>query len=169
MVILVLISIVLAVAGIAVATWKKKELPESISAMAYELSPKMQYAWTAWMWGMTFPLLPVMLVKMPEPWGVVAFLWVICLMFCGAMPLADVNTRKWHYVLSITGGLLSQVCVWLICPWWLLLWTVLVVLAGILIIGYDKPWVQKIDTLLAGKGVLILEAIAMLTVWGCLL
>lgn len=166
---LVLISMLLAVLGIGLSTWRRKELPRSVSAMVYNLPVSEQYIWTLWLWVTAFLCVPSLMESIREPWTFVGFFWIAAVMFCGAMPLTERDTEKWHDLLGLAAGILSQCCVWLVCPWWLLLWTVLLVLAGILITGYDKPWVQRLDGVLAGKGVFVAEVCCAVDLYGCLI
>ena len=45
---LVIISVLLSVLGIGLATWNNKELPESMSALVYDLPKRQQWLWTLW-------------------------------------------------------------------------------------------------------------------------
>lgn len=40
----------LAVLGVGLSTWRRKELPRSVSAMVYNLPVSEQYIWTLWLW-----------------------------------------------------------------------------------------------------------------------
>ena len=166
---MVLLSVLLAAIGIGAVTWRKKSLPDSISAMVYELSNGGKYVWTAWLWAVGCLLMPAMFEYMHEPLKPLVFLWTVSLMFCGAMPLTEADTKKWHDVLGIEAGVLSQVCVWFISPLWLLVWLLYVVLVIVLTVGYDKPWVRNINARLEGKGVFLVELFSALSTWGALL
>lgn len=165
---LVLISIVLAILGVGWFTKRKGELPVSVSSIVYDLPKKVQFLWTLWIWLTIGLIVPPMIEALPDIWQFVGFLFALCGLFCGAMPLTDEDTEAWHGWLGIGAGVLSQVCVALACAWWLLVWMVLVVLIG-LGAWSDKPWVQTLYLKLEGHGVLLLEGLCAASVYGMLL
>ena len=148
-------SIVLAVLFVGTATALKKQIPESVSAMVYAFPFK--WLWTIWLWAVTILITPSLLDAMPEDWKFLGFLTVACLMFVGAMPLFDKENNSLHNIFGFSAGILSQVCVALISPWWLTLWFSYVLLtAGI------WRWTE-------GKGVFFMECICYLTLVGALI
>lgn len=152
---LIIISILLAVSGIARCICSNKELPESISAMVYHLDRP--WIWTLWVFSMSFTAMIPMIDAMPDEWKFIAFLSMACLCFVSVMPLIVKESRFWHYLLAIIGGTLSQVCVALISPWWLTLWFSYVLLtAGV------WRWTE-------GKGVFFMECICYLSLVGVLI
>lgn len=153
-IIMVLISILVAVAYLAVATWKDGALPDSISAMVYSFGKAGRWTWTLWLWTVTFLFTPALLDALEgNPFQFIGFFTVASLMFCGAMPLIAGEKNTLHYVTAIIGAVLSQVCVLMICPLVLLLWFSLVGLF------FAKDAIQQ----LAGKGVLVMEILCWLT------
>jgi hypothetical protein len=82
--------------------------------------------------------------------GILAFLPMVMLLFVAAWPIFDREHYKWHNILSTAAAVVSQVDVWLICPYWLLLWLLMpsvVFMKGIYHTG----------TYFNGKGVLFAE------------
>lgn len=141
-------------------------LPDSISEMVYKLpSGGWQWAWTIWLWAVLVLLTPQLITVLDDNYKVLGFLTIGCLALVAAMPLFEGTDRKWHYILAIIGGILSQVCVALICPWWLLLWFVMVYLCGRAYFDDEKSWPQTLN----GKGVFVAEVICMMTLYGAIL
>lgn len=128
---MVIVSVVLAVVGIGLATWREKRLPESISGMVFTLKGNWRWLWTIWMWAVTFCIgIPTIEVLNGDV-EFIGFLMMGSLMFVGAMPLFELESKKEHYFFAAIGGLLSQVCVALISPWWLMTWVLFVALLGV--------------------------------------
>lgn len=152
----VMISIVLAVLGVAVAMKDGKGLPESISAMVYDLARYGKWAWTVWVAAVTMTACVPLLEVMPGEWQFLAFLTMACLVFVAFMPLVVTDSRRWHYILAIAGGILSQVCVAVVSPWWLLAWFMYIPLTA----GLWR-WAD-------GKSVFFMEVLAMTAVYGAL-
>lgn len=126
---LLFISILLTSNFISYAVGRKGGLPDSISAIVFDL--KHPWAWSIWLWAVTFTLAPALLDAMPNDYQVFAFGFLACMLFTGICPLFDTGKRRWHYPLAFIGGVFSQVCVWYICPWWLFLWLALIAFVGI--------------------------------------
>lgn len=104
--------------------WKLKGLPDSISAMVYVL-PKggWRWLWTFWLWFVgIFTTAPMIEILDKKGCGYLGFITVVCIVFVGAWPLFQSETRRWHYVGAFAAGLMSQVCVFVACLWWCLLW-----------------------------------------------
>lgn len=132
MLVLTILSILLVVSFVGIITWRNKELPESISAMVYDLPEGgWRWLWSVWLWLVTvFTYAPMMDVLDARGCGVFVFLTMLCLFLAGAMPLFQTETKKWHYVSAIAGGVLSQVCCCVVLHWWVVLplWLVFTVL-----------------------------------------
>lgn len=141
------------------ATWKTKELPESISAMVYIFDEKYKWLWSMWLWAVTILMAPSLIDALPYNFQFVGFLMIACLTFVGAFPLFDEDNKKWHYILGIAAGIISQICVALICFWCLFLWILLPIIAYF---GKKKEWLD-------GKGVFITECICAITNYGSIL
>jgi hypothetical protein len=149
---LTIISIILALSGIALYAYANRELPESISDMVYDIEKP--WVWTLWVVLMAFTAMIPMMDAMTEKWRFISFLTMACLLFVAVWPLVMKEKRTSHYVLAIVGAILSQVCVALVSPWWLLTWFAYV------------PLTASIWQWTTGKGVLFAEMIAMVCVWG---
>lgn len=144
-------------------------LPDNISALVYELPRPWQWLWIVWIWAMSLLTCIPLISAMPDDWCILAFATLACLMLCGAMPISDNHVnRRAHNVFGILGGILSQACVLLISPWWLLAWLLFVAVYGCDALPsqngriYPSRWYD-------GKGVLLAEMICAVTVSGSLL
>lgn len=123
MITLILVAVLLAVLYVGIAIWVTKEIPESVSAMVYVLPDGgWRWLWTLWMWAVAFLLAPAMIESIGYDLQFIAFLTVANLEFCGALPLFMEEHHKAHNILGTLAGVMSQICVCLICPWWLFLW-----------------------------------------------
>lgn len=162
-----LLSILLVVLYVGIAIWRKRELPVSVSAMVYDLKGGWRWLWSVWLWAVTICLAPALLSAMESsPLTVLGFATLVSLMFTGMFPLFDESHIRWHNALGILGGILSQVCVYIICPWFLLLWLVMIILiAGAFCAFSDNEGGYRF---IDGKGVFIAEAICWLTLTGAL-
>ena len=158
MITLLIISILLMVLYIGITIWKKKELPKSISHMVYDL-PKggWRWLWTIWLWSVVICAAPSLIEALSGSSFPIA-----SLLFIGALPLFDTDHLKWHNILAIAGGIGSQVCTILICPWWMLLWVIMIVLMGGAFCAFNdnKGCYRFID----GKGIFITEILCSTTV-----
>ena len=178
------ISILLAVLYAGTAIWRRwrdtdasasfserlnAALPDSISALVYELPRPWQWLWIVWMWVVSLLTCIPLISATPDDWRILAFATLACLMLCGAMPISDSHVnRRAHNVFGILGGVLSQVCVAIPSPCWLLAW-----LAFVAVYGYDLLPSQNgriyPSRWYDGKGVLLAEMICTVTVCGSLL
>ena len=181
---LVLVSILLAVLYVGTAIWRRwrdtdvsasfserlnTALPDSISALVYELPRPWQWLWILWIWSVSLLACIPLISAMPDDWRILAFATLACLMLCGAMPVSDSHVnRRAHNVFGILGGILSQVCVLPIGPWWLLAWLLFAAVYACDALPsqngrmYPSRWYD-------GKGVLLAEMICTVTVCGSLL
>lgn len=156
------ISFALAAVGIAACCGKIGGVPDSISAMVYELPKKWQWTWTVWLCLVAMLLMP----DLAERCGWIGWLTVVCLCGAAVTPIIQQETRRWHNVMGVMAGWLSQLCVWFVCPWWLLVWTVMLALMMGTLGAYndtDEPAVAD------GKGLLVAEVICAVSVFGALL
>ena len=119
---MIILSFLLFVVGVVVWLVRSGCDPESLSALVYEVPSGMQWVWVLWMEAVAFSMAPCLLDVLPEGCEVFGWLMVVCLMLCGGMPLVRNEENRWHYLFAIMAGVLSQLCVVLLCPWWLLLW-----------------------------------------------
>lgn len=165
MITLLIISILLVVSFIGTAIWVKRELPESVSAMVYDMPQAGQWFWIVWLWASTFTLIPALFETMPEEWGVIAYAFATSMLFVGAMPLIKDSANRMHYVLAVSGGIFSQLCVVIIYPQWLTAWLLFPFLLGSIYIQ-PQGWLAKA---VANKGVFIAECICYVSVVGSIL
>lgn len=144
-------------------------LPDSISALVYELPRGWQWLWIVWMWAVSLLTCIPLVSAMPDDWCILAFATLTCLMLCGAMPISDSHVnRRAHNVFGILGGIITQVCVAFISPWWLLAWLLFAAVYAYDLLPsqdgriYPSRWYD-------GKGVFLAEMICAVTVSGSLL
>lgn len=152
---MIVISMILVALYVGATIYHTKKMPESVSAMVYAFPFK--WLWTIWLWLVTFMIVPSLIETLGETVKFIGFLTIASLGFCGAMPLFDKENNLLHYIFGFSAGILSQVCVALISPWWLTLWFSYVLLtAGI------WRWTE-------GKGVFFMECICYLSLVGALI
>lgn len=160
---MLIFSILLVVSYVGTAIWSKGELPESVSAMVYDLPKAGQWLWTLWLFLVAFCIAPALLEAIPESWKFVGFFTVACLAFCAAMPLVKNEKNTAHYALAIAAGILSQICVAFISPWWLIAWPLYVAVISFPVF----PW--TVEKRISGKGVFLIECVCWLTLTACLI
>lgn len=121
MMILTIVSLCIAVGGIVLMS--RGGVPESVSGLVYNLSERMRWAWSGWLIAVALTLMvPLMSALGDVAW--LGWLTVVCLIGAAVTPVFNRDTRTMHHVCGIAAGVLSQVCVACICPWWLLVWPV---------------------------------------------
>ncbi len=171
MITMLILSIVMAVAYVAAVIIKDRELPDSISVLVYELPERWQWLWSAWLAGVTLLMAPALTSAMSAAWwtSLLADATIVCLSMTAAIPLLPGYHNRLHNILGIAAGVLTQVCVWFICPWWLLLWVCGLLLLQALCIPGWKSWVAKVMNVISGKGVLLLELICATTFFASLI
>jgi len=159
--ILVILSAVLVIAYVAIAIWRKKELPESISATVYELPRKKQWLWSAWLASVS----ALLFYPLVENAGGLGWLMEVSLIGAALTPLIKKDTLKWHYVFAIITGILSQICVVMLDTMWLGVWMAFVFL---FLSSYVQPegWLGKT---MKGKGVFIAQMACFVGLIGSLL
>lgn len=166
MVYLLILSALLDVLYTGTAIWAKRGMPDSISSMVYLLPKTGQWVWTLWVWAVTMLMAPALLEAMPDGLHFIAFLTVASLMFCGAMPVVKHERNTAHNIFGVSAGILSQVCVLFIGPWWLLAWLLMTaMLFGSLAAFNDSVLTPRICD---GKGVFVSEAICGVSTMGSL-
>lgn len=181
---LVLASTLLTVLFVGTVVWRRwrstdvsdgfserlnEALPDSISAMVYELTRGWQWLWIVWMWAVSLLTCIPLIEVLPDDVKVLGFATLACLTLCGAMPISDKAVcRRAHNVFGILGGVLSQVGVAILTPCWLLAW-----LAFVAVYGYDLLPSQNgriyPSRWYDGKGVFLAEMICTVIVCGSLL
>lgn len=119
----ILISIIMAVLYVGAAIIIKREIPVSISSLVYILPEgRWRWLWTIWIWITGLLLIVPLMDALPDEWKFLGFFTIASLMFCGAIPLFIEEYNTWHNILGVAAGILSQVCVVIINPWYLTLW-----------------------------------------------
>lgn len=122
-----LLSVIMAVLYVGAAIIIKRQIPESISSMVYILPEGgWRWLWTIWLWSEGFLLIVPLTDALPDEWRIIAFLTIASLVFCGAMPLFVKEQNKWHNILGVSSGILSQLCVLIINPWYLSIWILMI-------------------------------------------
>ena len=111
MVTMLTLSFLLVASFLGAAIWRAKSLPESISALVYDLPKKRQWVWSAWL----VMVSALLFVPLTDACGGLGWATEVCLMGTALTPLVKPDARKWHYVLAYTVGILSQVCVAVTC------------------------------------------------------
>jgi hypothetical protein len=157
---LVIISLLLAVGGVSAACGGG--VPESISSMVYALRKDRQWLWSAWLFAVTALLMPRLLEL--AHWA--GWLTTACLVGVAVTPIIKEETRGIHNWLGIAAGVMSQVCVAWICPWWLFLW-VLIVYA--IAMDFADGNYDEGQEILHGKGVFVAEVVCMVTLYAAVL
>lgn len=166
---MIIISVLLTALGIGAATWKLGELPESISALVYVLPRQggWRWLWSGWLWAVSLTVgIPLLTAMECSAFQFVGFLTVVCLLFCGGMPLVEHERNTAHNALGIAAGILSQLCVVILNPWWLLLW--LLWLAAIMAVVHAEA-LRRLYDRLEGRGVLLVELQCVMVTCCCLL
>lgn len=148
---MIILSILLVVSFTGITIWIRKELPESISAMVYDLPDG---GWR-WLWSVWLAIVSVLtfapvigILDDTRGLGVMGFVPMVLLGFVAVWPLFDKEHLKWHYILSYIAGIWSQVDVWLMCPWWLFVWLALIVFVGYLLLCNMKQMLSKVVILM---------------------
>ena len=137
-------------------------VPESVSAMVYDLKHK--WVWSAWLCAVSLTLMPALIDALPDYVRFIGFLTVCCLLGCAVTPIIRQDLRNVHNMLGVCAGVLSQLCVAFVCPWWLLAWTGMIAICGYVLLcaGDDECAVD-------GRGVFLAESFCAFIVYGCLL
>jgi len=163
MIILTLVSLALAVSGMIVMM--RGGVPESVSGLVYNLSERMQWWWSAWLIAVAASVMvPLMSALGDVAW--LGWLTVVCLIGAAVTPVFNRDTRTMHYVCGIAAGVLSQVCVACLCPWWLLVWLIwLPLLAGAVAAFNDA---EETPYFMDGYGVLVAECVCAVSLYGAL-
>jgi len=164
MTILVLISLALVVVGVVLMS--RGGLPESVSGMVFGLPAHKRWVWSAWLVAIAMTVMvPLMTALGDAAW--LGWLTVVGLAGAAVAPIINSDTLLLHDVCGVAAGVLSQVCVACLCPWWLLTWLVwLPLLAGAMAALNDA---KESPCLLGGHGVFAAELTCAVTLYGCLI
>ena len=145
-------SVLLVISFLGVAIGRMGELPESISAMVYDIPKRYQWTWSAWLVAVS----ALLFVPLTGACGGLGWLTEVCLLGTALMPLVKPDTRKWHYVLAHAAGVLSQVCVAVTCIDCLSVWMAFVF---VMLSVYVQPD-GKLAKAVEHKGAFVAEVIA---------
>ena len=150
---LLIVSIIIASLGVIMGVLYNRAIPKSISSLAWLFKGHWRWCWTIWLWIIAFLMVPSLVSSLPDEWKFIGFIFHTLLIFLGAIPSFDVSHEKQHTILAILAGILSQICVFILCPWWLFMWIIIPIVI----------WYIPI------KLVFFCEIICMATLYGCLL
>lgn len=164
---LLIISILLVALYVGATIWKHRELPDSISALVYYLKKgNSRWIWTLWIWAATYTLTPALFEAIPENFGIVAHCFATSILFVGAMPLVRDSSNTAHNILGFSAGVFSQICVILICPCWLLVWSFMACLIIFAMVRFNGSY--GLPEVIDGKGTLIAETLCYISLTGAL-
>lgn len=164
MIALKIISLILAVGGMVLMS--RGGVPDSVSGMVYSLPVRRRWLWSVWMIAVALTLMVPLMTSLGDvAW--LGWLTVVCLIGAAVTPVFNRDTRTMHHVYGIAAGVLSQVCVACLCPWWLLCWFIYVpLIAGSMAAFNDS---EEMPVVCDGKGVLVSECICAISLYGSLL
>ena len=121
--ILFILGFVLLFLYLGYITWKDKRIPFSISQTVRSLDDKNKWLFSVMMFIVAMLIAP-QLIEIMNPFGyeLLAFISVLGLIGVGTDPLGGGDKDIIHYVSAVIMGVSSQMIVWLISPWLMLLW-----------------------------------------------
>lgn len=93
----IILSVILLTLFLGFFIYKTKRLPESISALVYELPENKQWLWSAWLFTIGVCLFSPLVVY----FGALGWWLEVCLLGTVLTPLINKDTRVWHYILGI--------------------------------------------------------------------
>lgn len=139
----------------------KHEMPDSLSAMVYDLPSGYKWVWGLWLVSVALCLF-VPLVERNEWLG---WLMEVSLLGAALTPLIKKDTLKWHYVAAIATGIISQVIVVVNNINWLSVWMLFVFL---FLSSYIQPdgWLGKA---MKGKGMFLAQMTCFIGLAGALI
>ena len=149
------------VSYLGITILRDKELPESISALVYDLPKGRQWIWSAWL--VTVGLL--LFAPLTERCGWMGWLTEVCLLGSALTPLVNPDTRVWHKWLGIATGVLSQICVVTLCPDWLFAWAIFAFIMGSVYVQPEGRLAKAAEH----KGVFVAEVVCTVSLMGALL
>ena len=134
-------------------------VPKSISSLVNRM--RWKWLWSLWLGVTGFLLLPLLLDELPETFKFVGFLMFIALLGTALTPVFVDKNRKAHNIFGNVLGVLSQVCVLILSPWWLVLWVGMLVVMILSLSG-------RIPKVFVGNGLFVIEVLCMITLYGAL-
>lgn len=165
---MLIMSIVLFVGYAAAKTRRDGGLPESLSKVGFTLgSSKRKWLWTLWLAATAECLSPCLFDAVTPDWYATAHVFVTALMLLSLLPHVSDGKSKAHYVLGFVAGIFSQVCVAVVCAWWFLVWSLLILLylcsiAHVNSAAILPKWIE-------GKGVFVFECLCAMSLYGSLI
>lgn len=115
----ILLPIIIALIGVGYAVHRTKEIPESVSSIAYIMP---HWAFSVWIALTGLSTLPFVLESLPNGWQWVGFLSIVGLFIVASSSYYKTEEKTLHWV----GGILCAVCALIVVaiarPWLLLLW-----------------------------------------------
>lgn len=160
-----LISFGMMLGFLAWCIFQKGVVPESVSSLVYELEDKNRWVWSVWIAVVSILLFPRMMDRLPEMCQFLGFLFEVCMLGVAVTPIFKREKYTAHTWFGVVGGVLSQLIVSIICPWFLLCW---VGFLGLLsYIGFSGMVDENEDW--GGCGLFIVESMCALTLYGSLL
>ena len=115
----ILLPIIIALIGVGYAIYRTREIPESVSSIAYIMP---HWAFSVWIALTGLSALPFILESLPNGWQWVGFLSIVGLLIVASSSYYKTEEKTLHWV----GGILCAVCALIVVaiarPWLLLLW-----------------------------------------------
>lgn len=119
----ILVSMALVALYIGLVCYRKGEIPENMGAVAYLLPDGgWRWLWSVWLWSTVYTLTPKLFVVIPDAGQPCAHAFATAMLLLGILPLLKHEGNKGVYALATVACFFSQVCVALVCPWFLLTW-----------------------------------------------
>ena len=115
----VLIPIIIALAGVGYAIHRTREIPESVSAIAYVMP---HWAFSSWIALTGISMLPPMMDALPDGWQWVGFLCVVGLLIVASSSYYRTEATTLHWAGGILCGVCAMTAAAIVRPWVLLLW-----------------------------------------------
>lgn len=160
---MLILSLLLVTSFVGGACKRHGELPDSISAMVYDLPSKLRWLWTVWMVHVSaLTLIPAIEVLDHKGLAIVAYFALVFLLLTAVNPLTGKDNEEVHMTLAKIAGLLTQVAVAFIDANWLACLMVFLFLYGSIYIQ-PQGWLAKAVN---GKGVFIAEAVCYVSLLG---
>ena len=161
---LTLLSFVTVFGLLTAWTRRDRRLPDTVSDMAYSHEGRARRLfYTLWLWTATFTLTPALFHLIPEQWEGLAHVYATAMVLCGLQPLIVRQRGVFFLLFGLAGGVFSQMCVVVICPWWLLTWTHL----GAMVAFADRR--DTVPSWFVGKGVMVIEFVSWFTLAAAIL
>ena len=115
----ILLPIIIAMTGVGYAIYRTKEIPESVSSIAYIMP---HWAFSVWIALTGLSTLPFILEALSDGWQWVGFLSIVGLFIVASSSYYKTEEKTLHWV----GGILCAECALIVVaiarPWLLLLW-----------------------------------------------